>query len=219
MAVFSAACADGDDPVDASPPPDDPGSGDAVAVVRRSSLVVRVMAEDGEAARMAEALGASGAGVPDADIRVRREGDTDVRIGVTDATGSHEFADILPGRYHVSAFRPLNEAELARAAQADTGLFGVNALGGAGSMTVGDSTSVARLTVVAGRRGSLIISEIHDWRPRVGVGPEAQYSQALYVEVCNNADTTVHLDGKIIAGAMWFTWESSLDGCFAEPLR
>ena len=32
-----------------------------------------------------------------------------------------------------------------------------------------------------------------------------------YVEVYNNADTTVYLDGKILASAFWYVWESSLD--------
>ena len=61
-----------------------------------------------------------------------------------------------------------------------------------------------------------MISEIHDWSPNVDFGPALQYSHARYVEIYNNADSTVYLDGKILAAAFWHVWESSLDETSAD---
>ncbi len=95
------------------------------------------------------------------------------------------------------------------AARAD--LAGINAVGGGSLVSVQPPEAAAQVDAVAGRRGSLVISEIHDWSPNVDFGPALQYSQARYVEVFNNADTTVYLDGKILAAAFWYVWESDLD--------
>ena len=64
---------------------------------------------------------------------------------------------------------------------------------------------------VAGRRGSLAISEIHDWWPVVTSGPTAQYTQAVYIEVYNNSASTLYLDGKILGEGFWHVRESELN--------
>ncbi len=105
-----------------------------------------------------------------------------------------------------------------RVAEADSTLAGISALGGGTRIQMQPPARTAGVEVVAGRRGSLVISEIHDWWPRVTSGPTVQYSQARYIELYNNADTTAYLDGKILGHGLWYVWESelndsSLDNC------
>ena len=110
-------------------------------------------------------------------------------------------------------------------AVADSTLAGINAFGGGARVQVQPPVSAVEVEAVAGRRGSLVISEIHDWWPRVTSGPSAQYTQAAYVEVYNNSDTTVFLDGKVLGEGIWYVRESelnaaSLDNCTEfEPWR
>ena len=128
------------------------------------------------------------------------------------------FAGLLPGRYDITSLRLLGVDEVTRLADADSTFVGISALGGGASVQFQPPAGTAGVEVVAGRRGSLLISEIHDWWPRVTSGPTAQYSQARYIEVYNNSDTTVYLDGKILGQGLWYVWESelnesSLDNC------
>lgn len=129
----------------------------------------------------------------------------------TDSLGLVTFADLLPGRYRVNSLRLLNQEEARAVGTAHADLGGVNALGGGGSVTVQPPTATTEVEAVPGRRGSLVISEVHDWQPVVDFGPSATYPHAQYVEVYNNADTTIYLDGKILASAFWYVWESSLN--------
>ncbi len=129
----------------------------------------------------------------------------------TDSLGLVTFADVLPGRYRVTSLRLLDDQEAEDVAGTDMGLAGINAFGGGGLATVQPPAVTVEVEAVASRRGSLVISEIHDWSPVVDFGPALQYSQMQYVEVYNNSDTTVYLDGKILASAFWYVWESRLD--------
>ena len=133
-----------------------------------------------------------------------------MRAASTDSLGLVSFVDVLPGRYRVSSLRLLDRDETLAFGSFRADLAGINALGGGGFVTVQSPTSATEVEAIAGSRGSLVISEIHDWQPVVDFGPSAQYSNAQYVEVYNNADTTVYLDGKILASAFWYVWESSL---------
>jgi hypothetical protein len=70
----------------------------------------------------------------------------------------------------------------------------VNAFGGGATLKVeapGPDTAVA---AVAGRRGSLVISEVFTASPFKG----EHYRFANYVELYNNSDTTIYLDGKLL---------------------
>ena len=169
----------------------------------------------GEASQALEALGTPADRVPRAHVRIRRVGESPVEAGTTDSLGHVTFTQLLPGRYDVTSLRLLSEDETARITEADSTLTGINAFGGGGRVQVQPPSSTRDVEAVAGRRGSLVISEVHDWSPREIGGPTVQYSLAKYVEVYNNADTTVFLDGKIIAQAFDFVWESdaSPDRC------
>ena len=209
-----ASCSPGDDPVDLRPPPPDTTTASPVDTVQRGSLTVTVTAA-GEASQALEALGIPANRVPRAHVGIRRVGESPVETGTTDSLGQVTFTELLPGRYDITSLRLLSEDETARITEADSTLTGINAFGGGGRVQVQPPSSTRDVEAVAGRRGSLVISEVHDWSPREIGGPTVQYSLAKYVEVYNNADTTVFLDGKIIAQAFDFVWESdaSPDRC------
>ena len=210
-------CSSGDDPVEPPAAPPDTTTASPRDTVQRGSLTVAVTAA-GEAGRVLEALGSPADRVPGAHVRTRRLGESPVEAGMTDALGHVTFNRLLPGPYDITALRLLSVAEGIRVAEADSTLVGINALGGGARLQVQPPTSRVEVEVAAGRRGSLVISEIHDWSPRVTSGPAVQYSQARYIEVYNNSDTTVYLDGKILGAGLWYVWESelneaSLDNC------
>jgi len=151
-------------------------------------------------------------------VRIRRIGESPVEAGTTDSLGQVTFAELLPGRYDITSLRLLNVDEGMQVAVADSTLAGISALGGGARIPVEPPVIAAEVEAVAGRRGSLVISEIHDWWPRVTSGPMAQYTQAAYVEIYNNSDSTIYLDGKILGEGFWHVWESelneaSLDNC------
>ena len=207
---FLFACGGGDDPVEIeSPGTGNPATGDTTGTVRRGSMTVTVRA-DGKAAEAMEALGGSVGRVPGAEVSIQRSGESAVRSGSTDSLGLVTFADVLPGRYRVTSLRLLDRGETLVVAVTHAHLAGINALGGGGFATVLPPAAKAEVEAVAGRRGSLVISEVHDWSPVMDFEPGLEYSQSQYVEVYNNADTTVYLDGKILASAFWYVWESSL---------
>ena len=197
--------------------PPDTTTGNPRDTVQRGGLTVTVKAA-AEASQALEALGIPADRVPRAHVTIRRVGESAVEAGTTSSLGQVTFAELLPGRYDITSLRLLSVDEGIRVAEADSTLTGINALGGGARIQVEPPTGAAEVEVAAGRRGSLVISEIHDWWPRLTSGPTAQYSQARYIEVYNNADTTVYLDGKILGEGFWYVWESdlnvsSLDNC------
>ena len=208
---FVLACAGGEDPVEIDlPGTGNPPTRDTTGAVQRGSLTVTVLA-DGEVAEAMQALGGMVGRVPAAHVSIQRPGESSIRSASTDSLGLATFADLLPGRYRVASLRLLNTDETRLVAAAGEDLAGINALGGGGLATVQVPASTLDVEALLSRRGSLVFSEVHDWSPVVDFGPALQYSQSRYVEVYNNADTTVYLDGKIIAAAMWHVWESTLD--------
>ena len=197
-----ASCSSGDDLVELRPPPPDTTPRNIGDTVQRGSLTVTVTAA-GETSQAVGALATPADGVPRAHVRIRRVGESPVEVGTTDFLGRVTFTQLLPGRYDITSLRLLNAEETARITEADSALAGINAFGGGGRVQVQPPSSTTEVAAVAGRRGSLVISEIHDWWPRVTSGPTAQYTQVTYVEVYNNSDTTVYLDGKILGEGFW----------------
>ena len=205
-----AGCSPAADPVEPREVVSDTTADTRADTVQRGSLTVTVTAA-GEASQALEALGAPAGRVPSAHVRIRRASESSVLAGTADAAGQVTFTELLPGRYDVTALRLLSADEDRQVSRADSTLTEVNALGGGGRVQVQPPASTTEVEAVAGRRGSLAISEIHDWMPELTSDVEGQYSMARYVEVYNNADTTVFLDGKILGSALEFVWESSLN--------
>lgn len=160
--------------------------------VQKATLNVAVLSSPNDAA-VTSALGWSSASVAGAQVVIKRQGSTTNLTATTDSLGRARFTDLLPGSYDVSAIRILASAESQRLSGENAD---VNAFGGGSKITVSAPSSDANLTVVAGRRGSLVISELYRDSP---FNAEGQYRFGRYLEIYNNADTAVALADKIYA--------------------
>ena len=161
-----------------SDPP--PGGNDHL----QPGLTVRV-AVDPEAAGVAAALGWAD-GVPGAEVRAHRIGTEFAwETAVTDDGGTAYLPHLVAGRYRVAAYRPLTEAESARA--------GVSALASGRVLTVAGVGSEGTLTLVPNRTESLVISEVY--APGTPSREGFSYNFHMFFEVYNNSDRTVFLDG------------------------
>ena len=82
----------------------------------------------------------------------------------------------------------------------------VDAFGGAMITDVSAPADAARIETAAGRRGSLVFSELFHAIPIEG---GQFYRTGQYIELYNNSDSTVYLGGKILGRAMWYNSELS----------
>lgn len=186
------------------PGPDDTtGGGGGGGTVQRVNLAitVRVHADD---VPVAAAIGSPGGVLSGAMVVVRRVGAVDSLVAQSDAAGTVQFANVLAGTYALSVLRLLSATERA---QLDPSDADVTAFGGGGQVNAqasGDGTPTVAVNVatVAGRRGSLVISELFAHSPSLPAG--GFYPTGDYVELYNNSDTTIYLDGKLVGkGQNW----------------
>jgi len=169
-------------------------TGTDTTIVRRGTLTVTVLTTSADAALVAQ-LGWSGGIIAGASVQARL-GAT-VLTGTTDSAGTVSFPDILPGTYQVSVLRVLTDAERALLASeyAD-----VNAFGGGETIILTSPRTDATVTASATGRGSLVISEMF---PTTWLGNQHYYF-GTFVELYNNADTTIYLDGKLFGLGPYF---------------
>ncbi len=159
---------------------------------KASGALALTILPDGEDAAVAQTLGWS-AGIPGAEVTVSpANGDTAVGPPVavlqTDSAGKVSIADLSDSTYLVEVRRVFTPAEAARLAPTDDVVgFMARAVVRPGSVT---------LPAPASHRNSLVISE---WsfqpEPIPGVGG---YKYGGYLELTNNSDTTIYLDGLVI---------------------
>ncbi len=176
-------------------------------VIRKATLTVRLTIDPRDTG-IANALGWAG-GIPaGVQVAARRAGSSIELTASTDSAGIARYVNILEGNYSVSVVRVLDSAENARLSQSDRD---VNALGGALALDVKAPGTDSALALAAGRRGSLVISEFSDEIPYVG--GLGQYSYSGFVELYNNSDTTIYLDGKIIGNGQEGWWQYPTHPC------
>jgi hypothetical protein len=113
------------------------------------------------------------------------------RTAVTAADGSARFEGLTQGNYEISVDRPLTAAELARLAPADRE---ASIFAGGASIAVAPPSRETTIDLVAARRGSLVVSERFSYSAEVN----GFYTAAHYIEVYNNSDTTIYLDGIVL---------------------
>jgi hypothetical protein len=161
------------------------------AATGRGPLTLSIQ-PDPEDTAVARELGWS-TGIPGAEVTVS-PGNADTATGppvatlLTDSAGRVSVPDLPDGHYLVEVRRVLTSAEAGRlAANEDVVGFMAREIVVRGSATV---------AVPASRRHSLVISE-WAFQPAfvVGVG---WYSFGGFLELANNSDTTVYLDGLVI---------------------
>ncbi|MFQ5691031.1 MAG: hypothetical protein ACE5HQ_12255 [Gemmatimonadota bacterium] len=158
------------------------GSGDL-----RPGLTVRVEVDSGSVS-LAQRLGWT-TGVPGAEVRLHRLG-TEFKweTALTDENGEARFPNVIAGFYRVAGYRALSAGEVARTGGA------ARAFGDGTHVQVGDGTE-ATLRLRADDPGSLVFSEIY------GVAPftaEVNYDFHYFLELYNNGDRTVFLDGMLV---------------------
>jgi hypothetical protein len=151
-------------------------------------LVVRVSIDPTDAS-IAATAGITTAGLT---VRVKRGASTETpRSAVTSSEGVARFEGLTQGNYEVSVDRPLSSSELARLAPEDRD---ASIFAGGANVAVSPPLRDATVELVAARRGGLVISELYSYSAQVN----GFYTSAHYVEVYNNSDTTIYLDGIVI---------------------
>lgn len=188
-------------------PGEDPSDGGTQGIQRASLTVTATLT--GEDSVVASRLGYEDGVLPGAEVTIERSGaDASEQTGVTDASGQVRFDDLLEGIWSISFVRLLTPEETAQFDSADAD---VNAFGGATAVTLSPPGMDVSVGATAGRRGSLVISEISLPIARLPSGED--YRAGQWLELYNNSDTTIYLDGKVIVRAITFVrdYEPGLD--------
>jgi len=160
-------------------------------VVQRGTLTVQVTIDPADAA-IASAIGVTPAGLT---VRLIRNLLADApRSTTTGGDGIARFDSLLEGSYQISVDRALTSTEQSRlpAADRDVSVFAAGA-----SLIYAPPARQLSVSLVASRRGSLVISEVFGY-----AGATAPYNWSTYLEVFNASDSTVFLDGVLLA-ATW----------------
>lgn len=196
---LAAACSSETSIVD--PGPDDTTGGGGTVQRVNLAITVHVHADD---VPVAAAIGSPGGVLSGATVVVRRVSAVDSLVAQSDAAGTVQFSNVLAGTYTVSVLRLISDTERA---QLDPSDADVTAFGGGGQVSAqasggGTPTVAVNVATVAGRRGSLVISELWAHTPSLPAG--GYYYTGDYLELYNNSDTTVYLDGKVVGiGISW----------------
>ena len=207
LAFMLAACTAGGIVETTDGVPGTPTDSTRTPTVQRAAISVRVSVDPADAA-IAQQAGISVGGLT---IRLtsQRPGDPG-RTAVTAADGTTRFDNLLEGVYQASVERRLTAAEVARlpAGDRDASVFA-----GSGSIILSPPAAASlAIDLVGARRGSVVISEIFaNYGP--SSTPPPNYVYGSYVEVYNNSDTTVYLDGMLLTWTpVTWHWNSTPGG-------
>jgi len=172
----------GTTPADTTKPP---------TTVQRATIAVTVDFDPADAS-VASTAGVSRAGLT---VRLTRDAPGFTPItATTDANGVARFSGLLDGIYQASADRALTASEVARLQPADreASIFA----GGASAVLSPPANAAITVSLIAARRGSLVISELFPFNNPLTTN--LGYNWGTYIELYNNADSTVYLDGVLI---------------------
>jgi hypothetical protein len=171
------------------PPPPPPPAGFRITLTPDAEDVVA-----------AQALGWS-AGIPGADVTLTpTDSSFPTRTVTSSAAGVADFGETTPKNYIVEVRRWLTATELGRLPAGQD----VDGWAARASLAATAGGGLQTLTVPASRRKSLVISE---WAfNNAGFPGIGDYPFGGFLELYNNADTTIYLDGMIVGEG----WESSL---------
>jgi hypothetical protein len=127
-------------------------------------------------------------------------------VATADSTGVATFADLLSGLYEVAVTRWLTGPELV---QADSGL---RLLAGGRRLYVSRGSD-QEVTMAPDRRGSLVFSEFLTAQPPNWETGGIVYTDHEYLEIYNNSDTTVYLDGMYYGTGEGFGYDFPSHRC------
>ncbi len=210
LLIYLTACSSGGTQLaDPGTAPGEPGD------VPKPGLSMTVQL-DSASLGLAEALGWTDGRVPDAEVILQRGGVITQRDTLrTDETGSAGIENLVPGEYKAWARRSLTVAERAQATAAG---WDMHVLGGGVKFPVTGAPQQAVLELSPDRPGSLVISEWY-FTAILPPGLTSNYVFGGYVEIYNNSDSTVFLDGKIFGAGWKFNNNSQFRPCSDDRLR
>jgi hypothetical protein len=147
-------------------------------------------------------------GVPGVTVYLRQDQDPNIRTLETDAAGQVALEGLPQADYWVWAEKRPAGAEL------DAPVLAPPALGGGLRVDLGRGVQQV-LPLRSQENGSLVISEFHYHAPPAWMtGGVVGYPQYYwYIELFNNADTTIYLDGKIIGAGFNYFLDGGLWPC------
>jgi hypothetical protein len=151
-------------------------------------------------------------GIPGTTVFIRRDQDPTILSLVSDVRGVLSLADLPAASYWVWAEKLSSGSEL------ETPVLAPAALGGGRRIALG--TEPAHVLQLRGQdNGSLVISEFYyNYPPAAVTG--GGYDLHFYIEVYNNADSTVFLDGKIVGAGFDYGIDAELWPCVeTAPFR
>jgi len=159
--------------------------------VQRGTLTVQVTIDPLDLGT-ASAVGVTAASLP---VRLVRNLSADApRTAITGSDGITRFDSLLEGSYQISVDRSLTSAEQSRLAAADRG---ISVMAAGTTFIYSPPSRQVSVSLVASRRGSLVISEIFGYQ-----GSTIAYGWGPYLEVFNSSDSTIYPDGMLLA-ATW----------------
>jgi hypothetical protein len=147
-------------------------------------------------------------GVPGTTVHIRQDQNPTILSYTTDDQGMLTLPDLPIGDYWVWAERyPTGD-------EGQAPVFAPPALGGGRRIGL-QRGSTESIPLRGQEDGSLVISEFHYHQPPAwmtgGVVDHSQYY--WYIELYNNSDTTIYLDGKIIGGGFNYPIDGDLWPC------
>jgi hypothetical protein len=175
--LVTSGCSGGDVKIVDPPPPPE-------------SKLTLTITPDAADASAAQQLGWS-AGIPGAEVKLAP---TDSTLGspqtfTSSSSGLVTVAGLKDGRYVADVKRALSSQELAKLGSAPD----VRGFAGRGIVQVSVASSSAVVSIPASRRRSLLINEF-SWRALLDIGTLGYYDNG-FIELYNNSDTTIYLDG------------------------
>jgi hypothetical protein len=173
-------------------------TGTDTTVVQRVDLQVTVAIAPADTA-LARRLGLANGRISGAQVTARRvAGQQGPQGGTTDSLGQVTLPRLIEGVWAITALRPLSEAERGLL---DSASQDVTGFAGASQVTVSDATPGVSITALAGRQGTLVISEAY-----LSVIAEVfRYDFGQYIEVHNNSPSTFYLDGMVLGISLPWT--------------
>jgi hypothetical protein len=153
-------------------------------------------------------------GVPSTTVFLRRDEDPTVVSFTTGDEGVLSLPDLPAGDYWIWWEKRPDATEQEAPILAPAALSGGARMG----LQAGDHQT---LPLRSQENGSLVISEFYYHSPPVSVfGYGVNYHLHWYLEVYNNADTTIYLDGKIVGAGFNYPFDAELWPCSeTEPFR
>lgn len=176
---------------------------------RPDTAVIRLRMDAGD---LAASLGWT-SGIPDAVVYLRRDEDPSIRSFRSDRNGDVRIPDLPGATYWIWAERVLNAEERARAGNT------VHVFGGGTTRSLSADTKLT-LPLQPDDPGTLVISEYHYHYPSVAYAGLPTYGGHMYIELYNNSDATIYLDGMIVGSAFNYNVDAPLWTCAeTQPFR